>query len=301
MTTGVIFDIQRFCTHDGPGIRTVVFLKGCPLNCAWCHNPESKIMAKQLFYTPTQCIGCGGCALVCPQHAHSMVDGGHIFDRTKCTACLKCVEVCNARALEAAGKDYTVEQALAEVEKDRVFYDESGGGMTISGGEPMLQFEFTSELLRQAKAVGISTAIETSGCGQAERFLDLIPHVDLFLWDVKDTDEQRHQEFTGRPIGPIIENLKSVDAAGGGVLMRCLIVEGVNTTREHLDGIARIYSELHNTEGVELLEYHALGESKRSRLGLPIGDRILSAPSAEFMTDARRYLSERWGIKIVNA
>lgn len=183
---GLVFDIQRFCTHDGPGIRTVVFLKGCALDCPWCHNPESKSSHPELFYTPSLCIACGKCVEVCPAQAHVIQDGMHGFDRRKCIVCLRCSEACPALALETAGKEMTPEQVMAVVERDRVFYDESGGGITISGGEPTVQFEFTKKLLQAARESKFHTCIETSGVGAGEKYLELLPLVDLFLWDIKE-------------------------------------------------------------------------------------------------------------------
>ena len=295
MTTGTIFDIQRFCTHDGPGIRTVVFLKGCPLDCAWCHNPESKRRQPELFYTSRLCIGCEKCVSVCAEGAHSMTDEGHVFQRVLCRECMSCAEGCFARALEVAGREITANEALAEVAKDNVFYEESGGGLTLSGGEPMAQFEFTRAILHRAE--NLHTCIETCGFGPSERFMEIVPLVDLFLWDIKDTDEARHEANTGVPLAPILENLRLVDEAGGSTILRCPLIAGVNLTEEHLDRLAAIYRSLHNCLGIGLLPYHPLGDSKYARLGITRAPDSFREPSAEEMTAAKARLLTRHGIQ----
>lgn len=298
MTSGMVFDIQRFCTHDGPGIRTVVFLKGCPLSCAWCHNPESKSPSRELFYNPQLCIGCGNCVADCPSDAHTLVNGVHEFDRAKCRLSLRCAERCYSGALEVVGRETSVEDVLAEVVKDRIFYEQSGGGMTLSGGEPMSQFTFTRGLLELAKSAGLHTCIETCGCGPGERFQEIAPLVDLFLWDIKDTDE-RHRASTGASLGPILENLKLVDAAGGKTILRCPMIPEANLREDHLDGIARLYGSLTNCLGVELLAYHPLGVSKRARLGIADPGTPFTEPTEEQMSSAREHLRDRWGIETV--
>lgn len=292
---GTIFDIQRFCTHDGPGIRTVVFLKGCPLDCAWCHNPESKHRRRELFHTPRLCIGCGKCVALCPEGAHRMTEERHVFDRAMCRECMTCAEGCYARALEVAGREMTAEDVIAEVEKDRVFYEESGGGMTLSGGEPLYQFEFTRAILQGAG--GLHTCVETCGFGPSRHFLEIVPLVDLLLWDVKDTDEARHEANTGVPLAPILDNLRAVDEAGGVTILRCLLIDGVNLDERHLDRVAGIHRSLRNCRGIELLRYHALGESKHARLGIERTSDSLREPTPEQMDTAKEYLLDRHGIR----
>lgn len=293
---GVVFDIQRFCIHDGPGIRTTVFLKGCPLDCGWCHNPESKRFEPELFYTPSLCIGCGACGEVCPSGAQVVVDGLHVLRRPLCTTCLRCVSACPAGALESAGSTMTVEQVILEVEKDRVFYEHSGGGMTLSGGEPLAQFAFTRDLLGAAREHGLGTCVETCGHAASERVLDLVPLVDLFLWDLKDTDPERHRRNTAGDLSVVMRSLSAADAAGARTILRCVLIDGLNLDEPHLADIGQTAARLKHCEGVELLPYHALGTSKLERLGLPVPTRDApqaGVPSGEAMEAARQYLRER--------
>lgn len=296
MQSGLVFDIQRFCTHDGYGIRTVVFLKGCPLDCWWCHNPESKKPRRELFHNPSVCINCGNCITACPQKAHVIVDGAHEFVRAECELCMQCVDRCFSGSMEAVGQIMSVEDVIREVEKDRAFYDESGGGITLSGGEPIAQFDFTLGLLEAARESGIGTCIETSGFGPAERFLKVVPYTDLFLWDIKDTDSDRHRLNTGVSIGSIISNLKAVDLQGGNTILRCILISGVNLNDEHLDKVGALLGTLRNCRGVELMPYHPYGGSKFAKLGMKISGDKEHIPTPEQMLQAKDYLIEKWGV-----
>lgn len=265
--TAAVFDIEKFAVHDGPGIRTTVFLKGCPLHCLWCHNPESQRREKEIFFTPEKCIGCGWCFKVCPKHCH-IAGETHLFDRADCIHCGACTEKCYAGALELAGKDMAVDEVLAEVLKDKVFYENSSGGMTLSGGEPMVHFEFILELLQKAKAAGLHTCIETCGYAPWEQYEKILPYIDLFLYDIKATDPEKHREFTGVTNELILENLRKIDEAGGKSILRCPLIPGVNDGEEHLLAIAKLAESLNNVQEINLEPYHPLGVNKSARLGV---------------------------------
>ena len=276
-TTGTIFDIMKFAIHDGPGIRTTVFLKGCPLKCLWCHNPESQKHEREISFIPDKCIGCGWCFEHCPQHGHQMQDGKHILLRDACERCGTCAEKCYAKAIEVIGREVTVDEVIAEVVKDKPFYDNSGGGMTVSGGEPMMQFEFTAALLHAARDAGLNTCLDTSGFAPIANFLKLLNDVDIFLYDLKDTNPDRHEQTTGVPLAPIVENLRQLDAAGARTILRCPLIPGINTDDGHLRGIAEIANTLSNVIEITLHPYHPLGRSKSERLG-----SVYPLPDANF-------------------
>ena len=279
---GRVFDIQRFSTHDGPGIRTTVFLKGCPLRCLWCHNPEGLSPDRQLSFSPEKCIGCGDCVALCPNHVHRLEPSGegvvHVLDRDRCRLCGACASACVAGATEMVGRDLSVADVLREVLEDRAFYGPSGGGLTLSGGEPMLQFDFTAALLRAAKEQGLHCCVETSGFAPPRHFESLLGLVDLVLYDYKETDPERHIEYTGVPNDLILENLRGLYAWGAKIALRCPIIPGCNDRDDHFAGIAALARQMPNLEGIDLVPYHPLGRGKIERLGLAEGDRHLTGP-----------------------
>ena len=265
--TGLVFDIQKFSIHDGPGIRTTVFLKGCPLKCAWCHNPESQEMRAEISFLPEKCIGCGYCFKVCPHGCHVMEQNVHVFDRTNCDRCGLCTVECYAQALELIGKTMSVDEVITEVMKDKPFYETSKGGMTISGGEPLSQFAFTKALLERAKKENLHTCIETSGQGPADRLRELLPIVDIFLYDYKETDSAFHEDFTGVPNHLILKNLAMLQEEEARIVLRCPLIPGKNDRDAHLHGIAEVANRFNRIEQVDLLPYHPLGRSKSEKIG----------------------------------
>ena len=275
---GTIFNIQKFCINDGPGIRTTVFMKGCPLNCVWCHNPESKSARPELFYDSRKCIGCGRCVAACPNGCHEITPEGHVFHREHCVSCGKCAETCYASALETVGYPITVEEALKEVMKDEIFYKNSGGGLTVSGGEPMFQYEFTLELLKAAKEKGLHVCMETCGFAPSERYQEIAPLVDIFLFDYKVTDSELHKRYTGVPNEKILENLKLLDELGAKTILRCPIIPTLNDTPEHLQGIARTANSLQHVLEVNIEPYHPLGSGKSEMLNKEYELKDLSFP-----------------------
>ncbi len=284
-----VTNIQRFSVHDGPGIRTTVFLKGCPLRCVWCHNPETKHRENELFYTDRLCIGCGLCVKACPAGVHSFQGREHLLDRAKCLLCGACAEVCPTTALELCAKEMTAEEILSEVLRDEPFYRD-GGGMTLSGGEPTLHGEKTLALLRAAKEAGLHTAIETCGYFPDAMIPGLLESVDLFLFDVKDTDPVRHMRNTGVSNERILQNLKAIDSGGGESVIRCVMVKGVNMTPDHFAALAALWRSLSHSRGIELLPYHAMGGSKSERLGRENDGRAEWIPSREEILDAQKAL-----------
>lgn len=262
--TGAVFNIQRFCVQDGPGVRTAVFLKGCHLKCAWCHNPESHKMHPEIMYDPAKCIYCGACAAVCM--SHELMDGVHSFARADCNGCGRCADVCYAGAIELCGKEMTAEEVMETVVRDRDFYG-NDGGMTISGGEPLMQAHFTLELAKLARESGISVCIETSGDGDSEVFMEIARHADLFLYDIKLLDGEMHKKYTGIYNARILKNLRMLDEMGARTILRCPIIPDINLNEEHFSGIARLAESLKNVIEVQFEPYHPLGVSKSRRLG----------------------------------
>jgi pyruvate formate lyase activating enzyme len=254
---GIVFNIQRFSVHDGPGIRTTIFLKGCPGRCPWCHNPESQSPRPELVTFPERCIACGSCREVCPRET----------DPARCTACGACVDPCPADARQIAGRQMRVAEVMAVVERDRLFYDESGGGVTFSGGEPFAQPRFLLALLRAAKANGLRTVVDTCGFVSRDVLLAAAPLVDLFLYDLKTLDPIRHREVVGLPLAPILDNLDLLATTDAHVWIRVPIVPGFTDDPSALAEAARIAQGNLAVRRVHLLPYHASGGGKFARLG----------------------------------
>lgn len=265
---GIVFDISRFSLYDGNGIRTTVFLKGCPLRCKWCHNPESQKLKPQLRYIKNKCISCRKCKQVCINNVHDFNNDEHIINFENCNLCYKCVENCTTEALEIVGEKKTVDEVIHIVLKDKPFYESSGGGLTISGGEPFLQFEFMLALLKKAKQQGINTCVETCGYADKELIKKALPFIDLFLYDYKLTSEEKHIEYTGVSNKKILENLDFICKMKSEVVLRCPIIPGVNDNSEHFKNIAALCNKYDEIIRAELMPYHNLGLGKAESIGV---------------------------------
>lgn len=290
--TAMVFDIERFAVRDGPGIRTTVFLKGCPLECGWCHNPESRSRSPQLLWDPEKCVDCHDCERVCPHSVHRWVDGQHVVKRDLCHACGACVEVCQTGALELAGRTMTVAEVAAEVRMDVPFYRRSGGGLTVSGGEPLAQPEFVLALLEASRADGIHTAVDTSGQCPWAAMERIIPHVDLFLYDLKIMDDDRHRELVGTSNERILDNLRRLDKAAQPTWIRLPLIPGQNDSDGDYRALGEFLATLEHVERIEILRYHPLAESKYARLGHGFEYAGLEPPSEEWAESRRAILME---------
>jgi len=268
MTTGIIFSIQRYAIHDGPGIRTTVFLKGCPLNCWWCQNPESQLNGQEMIFWEDRCISCGACSTICPSGAIQIKNGIPVTEKEKCILCGRCIEKCPALAREMIGEKLTIEEVIKEIEKDLVFYEESGGGVTFSGGEPLGQSEFLEGLLSGCQEKKIHTAVDTSGYISWEILNKISPKVDLFLYDLKLMDNERHKKYTGASNEIILENLKKLSSVHHNIFVRFPVVPGINDDYQNIKETGEFLSPLKITQ-VNLLPYHYIGIDKYRRLGRP--------------------------------
>jgi len=266
--TGIVSDFKRMSVHDGPGIRTTVFLKGCPLRCLWCHNPENLTVRPSVSLTRKLCIGCGMCISACPQGVHSLREGARSLHREACTGCGKCVDACLPGALTLYGRPMSAEETAKRLLEDRTFYAESGGGVTFSGGEPMLQSEFLVETMRLLKAEGIHIAVDTCGDVPWQHFASVLPYVDLFLYDVKHMDDELHRRGTGAGNERILANLHALSEAGAAVEIRTPVIPGYNDASEHLTAVASLLAELDGVTAWRLLPYHSMAKGKYEALDM---------------------------------
>ena len=282
--------------HDGPGVRTTVFLKGCPLRCKWCHNPETQSNKKQLLYYKSKCIGCNICSSVCKHDVH-IINSDHDVDRSKCVKCSECANVCPTKALEVCGNEMSYDDILKSVLKDKAFYGENGG-VTISGGEPFFQGKATVELLKLLKENGISTAVETCGFVKEDLIVSAIPYVDYFLYDIKDTDDIRHKKYTGVSNDTILKNLKSINDLGARIRLKCILVNNVNSSESHYEKLADIALSIRNFDGLEIMPYHSYGSSKAESMGLENNGRNEWIPSKETVAYVKEFLKDK-GVNIL--
>lgn len=289
MITGIIFNIQKYSIHDGPGIRTTVFFKGCPLRCPWCHNPEGQSPKPELALWSSRCLKeCQECLVVCDRMALSKRDSLLSLDKDKCDLCGKCAEVCPSRAIEIAGRKLSVEEVMEEVEKDLMFHDESGGGVTFSGGEPLMQPEFLCALLEESKKNGIHTTVDTCGFVPPDVLDKIYDKVDLFLYDLKIMDDEKHRQFTGGSNKIVLENLKRLDEKGKEVIVRIPIIPGVNDDEKNIEETLDFLRSLKNIRRISLLPYHDLGKEKYKRFTLPYKIGSIQPPSREVMEKIKK-------------
>lgn len=291
-----IFNIQKFSVNDGPGIRTTVFFKGCPLACAWCHNPESIHPHPELVCFDKKCMGCHLCLNVCKQSA-LLADGHKIkIDRSKCIRCGTCTEVCPTEALQMAGKLMTLDEIMKEIEKDFVFYQQSGGGVTFSGGEPMVQIDALEALLKLSKARGLHTAVDTSGHAMWQDFERILDYTDLFLFDIKHLEEETHKHYTGVSNKIIIENLRQLSERKAAIGLRVPVIPGVNDGDAHIDALGMLLSSLH-IQRIFLLPYHGIARSKYERLGQSYSLEGMAEPTPLDMENIKKRL-EKYGLMV---
>lgn len=279
---GMIMNIQKYSVHDGPGIRTTVFLKGCPLNCWWCHNPESQNIDFQIMYFKDRCTGCGICEKRCPENAIKIKDGKAIIDHEICTLCGKCEDFCPNEARKFVGKYMTTTELMKEIKKDEIFYEESGGGVTFSGGEPLVQIDFLQNMLKLCKEEEIHTTVDTSGYSKWENIEKIIDHTDLFLYDIKIMDDYRHNKYMGVSNKVILENLKRLSQAESNIYVRIPIIKGVNDDIENIQSTIEFLKDI-NILQVNLLPYHKMGMEKYDRLSMDYRLTGDEKPSEEVM------------------
>jgi pyruvate formate lyase activating enzyme len=292
---GIVFNIQRFSIHDGPGIRTTVFLKGCNNRCEWCHNPESLNMKPELQLYLDKCIGCLKCFENCPVNAHDYYDGERIFHRDICTGCGKCAEECYARALVLQGSYMTVEQVMSEILKDKDYYQNSKGGVTFSGGEPLLQPEFLVEVLKECKKNNINTAIETAGNVSWSTFEKVLPYLDLVMYDLKALDEDIYRKYISNNSKQIKENLLKLAEANVDIIVRTPVIGGVNDEVSQISSISAFIKDIKGLLYYELLPYHNLALSKYKGLGIQRESKFYTPDKAQIdqlANAARQYINE---------
>ena len=294
--TGILLDPKRFAVHDGPGVRTTFFLKGCPLKCIWCHNPESISPRPQMAYYAHKCINCGECAAGCPEKAHAFRGGTHEFDPSRCRVCGACEPVCLGGVMKLYGKRVSVEEAMEIARLDLAYYRESEGGVTLSGGEPLMQPEFSLAFLAALKREKIHTAFDTSCFGSREVLEEALPLVDLFLVDFKHADPEIHRQLTGRSNERILENLRFLSENGARIEIRIPFVPGCNDSVENLEAAGKILGSLRGILGVKLLPYHSLARTKYSSLGMADTMPRTGSPDDDALHRAAAVL-ERFGLR----
>lgn len=286
MNIPYIINIQKYSIHDGDGIRTTAFFKGCPLKCTWCHNPESQRYSKEILYYTERCTGCTACVKACPSQAVTD-EAGHVnTDRTRCDLCGTCLDYCLNNAREIVGRQYSIPELIKELQKDSMFYEESKGGITLSGGEVMAQdMDYLEELVKRLHRQGIDVTIDTCGQAPYENFARILPYVDTFLYDIKLIDSEQHKKYTAFGNETILDNLKRLSQDGARIYIRIPTIEGVNADDENMLGIIRFLKEHVNVAQINLLPYHNTGKSKYEKLSRTYEGEEFSAPSNERMEE----------------
>ncbi|KAA3617894.1 MAG: glycyl-radical enzyme activating protein [Calditrichaeota bacterium] len=299
MQSGLIFDIKRYAINDGPGIRLTVFLKGCPLKCEWCHNPESISPKVQKMYTADKCIGCNSCVEACPQNACQLTPDGIVTDPDLCKTCGICADVCPTGATEMSGKIQSVKEIIEIIEKERIFFDQSGGGVTFSGGEPLMYADFLIELLDACQQRGIHCTVDTSGLTKTETLLDVAKRTDYFLYDLKLMDDERHKKWTGVSNKKILDNLQILAETDASINIRIPLIKNVNDDFENIEQMAEFVAELPGEKRqVNLLAYHNIAERKYQKLGETYQPGEMAEPTKEEQEQIAKKF-ESFGLKVV--
>ena len=295
-----VFNIQRFSTHDGDGVRTTIFFKGCPLRCKWCHNPESQQCPLELVTYKSKCTACGRCVPRCPNGCNEIADGKLVFHREKCTGCGECVDACFNEAREIAGKHYTVRELFKEAMKDQMFFEQSGGGITLSGGEVMsMDMDYVEQLCKMLHREGISIFVDTSGFAPYERFERLLPYVDVFMVDIKLMDPAKHREFIGVDNKLILDNIVKLSRDGAGIYIRIPTIGGINADDQFMSDVIAFLEENRVKVGqIALLPYHDIAKSKYANLDRPYDEESMQVPSNELMEHFKSMFEEHGFTKV---
>lgn len=294
---GNIFNIQKYSIHDGPGIRTTVFFKGCPLKCKWCHNPESQSFNNEIMFFKDKCIGCGFCLKACKNKVISFNSNSINFNKDKCTLCGQCCEDCPTTAMSMVGERKSSDDIINEILKDKIFYDESKGGVTFSGGEPLSQKDFLKELLIKCKNKGINTVVDTSGFGEEETIRDISPYVDLFLYDLKVIDNEKHNKYVGVSNEKILKNLKLLTDLNKRIFIRIPIIPTVNDSKKDIEDFINTLKNIRGIEEINILPYHNISSEKYKRLNKKYELEEIEAPTDGKMEEIKKAF-EKEGFKV---